>query len=109
MRRQLGIVVDSEPAHLQMPRLRRQPDRHPRDDAHVRLCEQTIEIRSDAPARRSRGLRVRKSGEPCLDAFTRRQDDLECADMSEAVAVRAGSQPALDHVADETRIHGAAR
>ena len=76
-----------------------QPDRHSRDDAEVRLGEEAVERRADAPARHR--TPCRESAEACLDALARRQNDFEATRVARVFSHWRVPETALQGIADD--------
>src|SRR3954463_5628199 len=62
---------------------------HTRNNAKVRLCKHAIEERPHTPAVNVRGRRISKSTMAGLNAIAGRKDDLQVADVVEALPVGA--------------------
>ena len=108
-RREPGLVAAHEEERLEMLRRRHQPHRHPGDDAEVRLREQAVEGRPDAPAAERRRTGARKPAESRFEALAVRQHHLVPARIRAVVAHGRVAEAALEGVADHAAIGAGAR
>ena len=104
--RHVGLVRDLKNEGLMTLRRRHQPDPGPGHHAQIRLGEQALEIRTDAPLMGMPGVKAlsRASG---ADHLAVREHDFQPAEVAEMIAVRRLAHTTLDRVADHAALRSA--
>ena len=99
-RPEVVVTRHHHPARQVALRLGHQPDAHLRDDAEVRLEEEAVERRPEAPLVDVPGAAVRDGARAGAHELAVREHDLQAAGVGRVLAVRRVPDAVLERVAD---------